>query len=145
MTQKLGAEALGTFIIVLVGAGTAAVTGFALVPTALAFGLGVLVMMYAVGYLSGGHFNPAVSVGHAISGRISWQQAGLYAAAQVAAAFAAGLMLFAVLHGFEGFDSEGNMGQNSFGDESRNEFAVWAALLVELLATFLFVSLFLAL
>ncbi len=141
--QKLGAEALGTFILVFAGAGTIAVSG-APVPTSLAFGFAVIAMMYAVGWVSGGHFNPAVSVGHAVAGRMSWREAGLYSAAQVIAAFVAGLSLFIVLHGIEDFEAEGNMGQNFFGEQSGLDYAVWAALLVELVAAFFFVTVFLA-
>lgn len=143
MVPKLGAEALGTFLLVFVGAATA-VTTTGNVATPLAFGLIYIVMAYAVGYLSGGHFNPAVSVGFAVGGRLSWRHAGLYAAAQVIGAFLAGLLLFLVLQGFEGFEAEGSMGQNFFGEENRVEFSAWAALLVEFLATLLLVSVFLA-
>lgn len=144
LMQKLGAEALGTFVLVFAGAATALLSDYGLVATALAFGIAYIVMGYAVGHLSGGHFNPAVSVGAGVSGRMAWREVGRYAAAQLVGALAAGLALFAVLHGFEGFDAEGSMGQNFFGDQSPGEFAVWAALVVETLATFLFVTLFLS-
>lgn len=144
VSQKLGAEVLGTFVLVFGGVGAFIVSGGDYVATGLAFGIAVLAMAYAVGHISGGHFNPAVSVGAAISGRLSWSQTWMYAVAQLAGALLAGLALFAVLHGFEGFDAEGNMGQNSFGDESPDEFAVWAALVVEALATAIFVYVILA-
>lgn len=141
--QKLTAEGIGTFVVVLVGAGTAAVTEDALA-TGLAFGLAVLAMMYAVGHVSGGHLNPAVSIGVATAGRMPWAQAGLYAAAQVAGALLAGLVLFVLLQGFPGFDAGDRVGANRFGDGSPNDYAVWAALLLEVLATLVFVLVWLA-
>ncbi|MBD8868641.1 MIP/aquaporin family protein [Nocardioides donggukensis] len=136
--QQVAAEAFGTFVIVLVGAATVVVADDP-VATGLAFGLSLLVMTYAVGHLSGGHFNPAVSVGFAVSGRMTWPQVGVYAAAQVGGAVVAGLTLFVVLHGYDGYESRGNMGQNFFGSEAPGGFAVWAALLVEVVAAAIFV------
>lgn len=141
--QKLTAEALGTFVVVLVGAGTAAVTED-LVATALAFGFAVLAMMYAVGHVSGGHLNPAVSIGVATAGRMPWAQAGLYAAAQLAGALVAGLVLFVLLQGFPGFDAGDDLGQNRFGDASPNDYAVGAALLLEVVGTAVLVLVWLA-
>ena len=143
LSQKIGAEAFCTFVLVFFGAGTAVVSGD-YVATALAFGLAILVMVYAVGHISGGHFNPAVSFGAALSGRMAWSQVAVYVGAQLAGALLAGLALFTLLHGIEGFDSEGSMGQNFFGDEGSNEYAVWAAFLLEVLATAIFVYVILA-
>src|SRR5688572_18510172 len=126
--QKIGAEAFGTFVLVFFGAGTAVVSQD-YVATALAFGLAILVMVYAVGHISGGHFNPAVSVGAALSGRIPWSQAAFYAGAQLVGALLGGLMLFLLLQGDKGFEAEGNMGQNFFGDQGSG-YAAWAAFLV---------------
>ena len=138
--QKLAAEVLGTFVLVFVGCGTVVVSGD-YVAIALAFGVAVLVMAYAVGHISGGHFNPAISVGFAMSGRMPWAQTLGFVAAQLGGALLAGLALFTVLHGFEGFDAEGNMGQNFYGDQSPGaDFAMWAAFLVEMLTTALFLS-----
>jgi aquaporin Z len=142
--QKIGAEALGTFVLVFFGVGTAVVSGADYVATGLAFGLVVLVLFYALGHVSGGHFNPAVSVGAALSGRMSWSQVGAYVAAQLAGALVAGLALFVLLQGLDGFEAEGNMGQNFFGDQGGGDYAAWAAFLLELLATAVFVYLFLA-
>jgi aquaporin Z len=94
--QKLSAEAIGTFVLVFFGCGTALASGGDYVATALAFGLTVLTMAYAVGHISGGHFNPAVSLGAAISGRIAWKEAGIYAAVQVVAGLVAALLLLIV-------------------------------------------------
>jgi aquaporin Z len=141
--QQITAEALGTFVLVFFGVGAALMGGGNYVATGMAFGLAVLVMVYAVGRVSGGHFNPAVSVGAAVGGRIAWRQVPVYVGAQVGGAFAAGLCLFLLMHGFEGFEAEGNMGQNSFGDAGSG-YAWWAAFLLELLLTAIFLFVILA-
>src|SRR3546814_8591617 len=93
LVQKLAAEVIGTFVLVFIGCGSAVVfgnvndlgdsTGSAgIVNIGLSFGIAIVMMAYAFGRISGGHFNPAVSVGAALAGRISWKDAGLYAAAQ---------------------------------------------------------------
>ena len=149
--QKVAAEVLGTFVLVLFGCGSVTFASqglgtFDFTAVGLTFGIAVMVMAYAVGRVSGAHFNPAVSVGAAMGGRMSWRQVPVYVGAQLAGAIAAGLVLFAVLHGFEGFDAEGSMGQNFFGDQSpfTGEFAWWAAFIVELVLTLLFVLVILA-
>lgn len=149
LAQKIAAEVLGTFVLVLLGVGTAVVTSTGedpggYVATGLAFGIAVLVMAYAVGHVSGGHFNPAVSVGAAIAGRISWAHAGIYAVAQVVGAVVAAFVLFLAMSGFEGFEAEGNMGANAFGDQTPGDYAWWAAFLVELVATLVFLYVILA-
>ena len=96
LAQKLAAEGLGTFVLVFFGCGTALASGGDYVATALAFGLTVLTMAYAVGHVSGGHFNPAVSVGAALSGRMSWRDTGLYSAVQVGSGIVAALVLLLV-------------------------------------------------
>jgi hypothetical protein len=82
LVQKLGAEAIGTFALVLVGCGVAVTSDGDLVATGFAFGLTITFMVYALGRISGGHFNPAVSIGAAIGGRVSWREAGTYIGAQ---------------------------------------------------------------
>src|SRR3546814_10141764 len=94
-------------------------------------------MAYAVGHIAGGHFNPAVSVGAALAGRIAWVQAGIYAAVQVVSAIVAAAVLFLIYKGFDGWDAEGSMGQNSFGEDGSG-LALWSALIVEIIATALF-------
>ncbi|MDH2413662.1 MIP family channel protein [Nocardioides sp. CER19] len=137
--QKLAAEALGTFILVVVGCGAAISTGGDVPPTGLAFGIAVLIGVYAFGRVSGGHFNPAVTVGAAIGGRFPWRQVPLYVAAQVVAAIVAALVLFVSFQGVPNFDATGHMGQNGYGDHSASHFAWWAAFLVELVFTAIFV------
>jgi len=148
LRQKLAAEVIGTFVLVFFGCGSLVYAGQAEMPTTLGtvgltFGLAVLVMAYAFGRVSGAHFNPAVSVGAAIGGRMAWRQVGFYVLAQVAGAFFGALMLYLLMHGFEGFDAEGRMGQNAFGDEGSG-YAWWAAFLLEMLLTYVFVTVILA-
>jgi len=135
--QKAAAEVLGTFVLVFFGVGTAVATGADVVTTGLAFGLTVLVMAYAVGRISGGHFNPAVTVGAAVSGRLAWSQTPLYFGAQLVGGLVAGGVLWCIFHGFDGFDSTGSFGQNAFGDHGSG-LAWWAAFLVEVVTTFVF-------
>lgn len=143
LAQKIGAEVLGTFVLVFFGVGAAIVSGGDYVATGLSFGIAVLVMAYAVGHISGGHFNPAVSLGAALGGRVSWAHAGIYAAAQVGAAILAALALFVMMKGIDGFEAEGNMGANGFGDAG-NGYALWGALVVEVIATAVFLYIILA-
>ncbi|WP_121258214.1 MIP/aquaporin family protein [Nocardioides ferulae] len=145
--QKLAAETVGTFVLVFFGCGSVAfaaeVGGSSITTIGLTFGLAVAVMAYAFGRVSGAHFNPAVSVGAALGGRIAWIQALLYMAMQLLGAVLAGLTLWLLLHGFDGFDAEGSMGQNGFGDEYTG-YAWWAAFLLEALLTAVFVTVILA-
>ncbi|WP_180934214.1 aquaporin [Nocardioides ungokensis] len=143
--QKLSAEVIGTFVLVFFGCGAAVISGGNYVATGFAFGFTVLVMIYAFGRISGGHFNPAVSVGAALGGRMAWSQVLIYVAAQLAGALLAGFTLFVLLHGFPGYTSTGHMGQNSYGDAvGASGFAWWAAFLLELLMTTVFVWVILA-
>ncbi|GAA1435715.1 hypothetical protein GCM10009641_32590 [Mycobacterium cookii] len=141
--QKFTAETMGTFVLVFFGCGAAVYSGGDLVATALTFGLAVVVMAYAVGRISGGHFNPAVTLGAVLGGRLPWNQVGIYMAAQLLGGLLAGAMLFGLGNGFEGFSAEGNMGQNFFGDAGSG-YAWWAALLVEILLTAIFLWVILA-
>jgi aquaporin Z len=146
--QKISAEALGTFVLVFFGCGSVVFAnnsggGADYVAVGFTFGLAVMLMAYAVGRISGGHFNPAVSVGAAMGGRMSWRQVPIYVGSQLGGAIVAGLALFVLLHGFENFDAEGNMGQNFFGDEGSG-YSWWAAFLLELLLTLLFIVVILA-
>ncbi|GAB6983631.1 MIP family channel protein [Nocardioides pyridinolyticus] len=149
LQQKLTAEVLGTFVLVLFGCGSMVYAGevgtsTTVTTVGLAFGLAVAVMAYAFGRVSGAHFNPAVSLGAAVGGRLSWVHAAFYALAQVAGAFLGALVLFLLMQGFSGFDAEGGMGQNFFGDQSPGDYAAWAAFLLELVMTMLFVTVVLA-
>ncbi|MEZ0579447.1 MIP/aquaporin family protein [Nocardioides sp. MH1] len=146
--QKLIAEGLGTFVLVFFGAGTAFASGGDYVATALAFGLTVLVMAYAVGHLSGGHFNPAVSIGAALAGRIGWATAAVYIAVQFVAAFvAAGVLAIAAVLLYDDAEwgdvlaSVSNKWDTGIGS---NGAAFLGAFLVEVIGTFVFVFMILA-
>jgi aquaporin Z len=148
LQQKLTAEVIGTLVLVFFGCGSvtyATVTNAPITITTigLTFGIAIVVMVYAFGRVSGGHFNPAVSVGAAISGRIAWRQVGPYVLAQLVGAVLGALLLFLLMQGWEGFDAEGNMGQNAFGDVGSG-YAWWAAFLLEMVMTFVFVTVILA-
>lgn len=151
--QVVAAEVIGTFVLVLFGCGSAVFAAAAMgsaesVSTAttvgLAFGLALMVMVYSFGRVSGAHFNPAVSVGAAMGGRLAWHRVPVYVAAQLAGAILGAAVLFGLLHGFEGFDADGNLGQNTFGDQSPANYALWAALLLELVLTVVLVWVILA-
>ncbi|PWN04630.1 MIP family channel protein [Nocardioides silvaticus] len=146
--QKLVAEAIGTFVLVFFGAGTAFASGGDYVATALAFGLTVLIMAYAVGHLSGGHFNPAVSIGAALAGRVSWATAAVYIAVQFIAAFVAAGMLaiIAVLlyDGAEWGDVLASVSNKWDTGPAANGAAFLGAFLAELIGTFVFVFMILA-
>lgn len=144
--QRLGAEALGTFWLVLGGCGTAVLAGEAVgaLGVAFAFGLTVLTGAYAFGPVSGGHFNPAVSVGLATAGRFAWRDVPAYAAAQVVGATIAGAVLLAIANGRPGFDAVASgFATNGYGDRSPGGYSLAAVLLTEVVLTafFLFVIL----
>ena len=142
--QKFSAEVLGTFVLVFFGVGAALATGADVITTGLAFGLTVLVMAYSVGRVTGGHFNPAVTVGAAVGGRLAWSHVPLYVVAQLLGAIAGAAVLWSVYQGIPGFSSEGSFGQNSFGDLSTYGLAWWAAFLVEAVTTLVFLMAILA-
>jgi len=144
IVHKLAAEVLGTFVLVFFGCGAALMSGGDYVATGLTFGLTVVVMAYAVGRISGGHFNPAVTIGAAVGGRLPWREVGLYIGSQLVGAVVAGASLWILMHGFDGFDSTNDgLAQNSFGDAGSG-YAVWAAFLLELLMTAVFLLVILA-
>src|SRR4051794_38506785 len=108
MPRRLAAEFFGTFWLVFGGCGAAVLAagvpqvGIGYLGVALAFGLTVLTMAYAVGHISGGHFNPAVTVGLAAGRRFDWKDVPAYVVTQVAAAITAAAVLFVVAHGQSG-------------------------------------------
>ncbi|WP_460459683.1 aquaporin Z [Angustibacter peucedani] len=145
MRARLGAEALGTFWLVLGGCGTAVLAagfpdvGVGLLGVALAFGLTVLTMAYAVGHVSGGHFNPAVTVGLAVARRFAWRDVLPYVVTQVVAATLAGAVLLVVASGQDGFDRKASgFAANGFGDHSPGGYSLLAALVTEVVLTAFF-------
>jgi len=142
--QKVAAEALGTFVLVFIGCGTAIATGVDLVATGLAFGLTVLAGAYAFGRVSGAHFNPAVSVGAALGGRMAWRQVPVYVGAQLGGAIVAGLSLFILVQGIDGYDvGDSGLAQNGFRHDGVG-YAWWAAFLLEVIMTAIFLYVILA-
>ncbi len=140
--QKFTAETLGTFVLVFFGCGAAVYSGGDLVATALTFGLTVVVMAYAVGRISGGHFNPAVSIGAAASGRFAWRDVGPYAIAQIVGGALATLVLFLIASGKEGFLAEAQaagFASNGFGEHSPGGFGLVSVIVAEIVVTALFV------
>jgi len=147
LVQKIVAEALGTFVLVFFGcsailASILATRGPDYTAIALAFGLTVLTMSYAVGHISGGHFNPAVSIGNAVSGRMPWNEAGIYAGTQVAAGIVAGLVLFIITKLYD-LDDAMSAVSTTWNPDLAD--AAWVgAFLLELIGTFVFVFVILA-
>jgi aquaporin Z len=151
MTKRLAAEGVGTFWLVFAGCGSAVIaasarsgTGFPLgigyLGVALAFGLTVLTMAYAVGHVSGGHFNPAVTLGLAASKRFAWRDVLPYVGSQVVAAIAAAALLWAIASGTNTFPGQaGGFASNGYGDRSPGGYDLLAAALTELVLTAFFV------
>lgn len=147
LNARLAAEALGTFWLVLGGVGTARFatnlgegTGgqAGILAVALAFGFTVVTGALAFGYISGGHFNPAVSVGAALANRFDWKDVGPYAIAQlVGAILASGIIALVGLGNDLGADLSG--AAIGFGEHSPSGFSVWSGLIVEIVATAVFV------
>lgn len=138
---RLGAEILGTLILVLGGCGTAVLAGEYVGPhgVALAFGLTVIAGAYAFGHISGGHFNPAVTVGLASAGRFAWKDVPLYAVAQVVGASIAAAILYVIASGKDGFDAvESGFATNGYADRSPDGYSLLAVLVVEVVLTAIF-------
>lgn len=140
MIRKLAAELFGTFWLVFGGCGSAVLAaafpdlGIGFAGVALAFGLTVLTMCYAVGSISGGHFNPAVSLGLALANRFSWKELIPYWLAQVAGAVLAGGVLYTVASGKTGWTA-GSFASNGFDALSPGKYSMQSALLVEVVLT----------
>lgn len=140
MTQRLAAEFFGTFWLVFGGCGAAVLAGDAIGAPgiALAFGLTVLTMAYAVGHVSGGHFNPAVTVGLAMGKRLDWRDVPYYVLTQVVAGVVAALVLFVVASGLDGFNSHDGFAANGYGDQSPAGYSLVAVLICEIVLTAFF-------
>jgi aquaporin Z len=147
LSKKLGAEFFGTFWLVFGGCGSAVLAanfggdgnplGIGLVGVSLAFGLTVLTMAYAVGHISGGHFNPAVSFGLWAAGRFPAKDLVPYIGAQVVGGLAAGFVLFQIASGSASFQV-GGFASNGFGALSPGGYSLHAALVAEVVLTFFF-------
>ncbi|WP_445656800.1 aquaporin Z [Achromobacter sp. NCFB-sbj8-Ac1-l] len=150
LSKRCGAECFGTFWLVLGGCGAAVLAagfpqlGIGFAGVALAFGLTVLTMAFAVGHISGGHFNPAVTVGLVAGGRFPAREILPYVAAQVLGAIAAAAVLAVIADGKLGFDLKGShFAANGYGAYSPGKYSMGAALVTEVVMTagFLFVIL----
>ncbi len=138
------AELVGTFWLVLGGCGSAVLAagfvpgGIGLLGVSLAFGLTVVTMAYAVGHISGGHFNPAVSFGLWAGGRFAGRDLLPYIIAQVLGAVLAGAVLYLIASGKAGFDVAAGFASNGYGDASPGHYSLSAALITEVSMTALF-------
>jgi aquaporin Z len=145
MPQKLVSEFLGTFWLVLGGCGSAVLAaafpalGIGFTGVSLAFGLAVLTAAYALGPISGGHFNPAVSFGLWAGGRFPVGHLLPYIAAQVAGAVVAAGVLYIVASGKAGFDASAGFASNGYGAHSPGGYSLTAAIVTEFVMTFMFV------
>ncbi len=145
--KKYFAECFGTFWLVFGGCGSAVLAagipelGIGYTGVSLAFGLTVLTMAYDVGHISGGHFNPAVSVGLMVGGRFDKKDLLPYIGAQVIGAILAAAVLYAIASGAAGFDVTKGFASNGYGEHSPHGYGLISALLIEvvLTAVFLFV------
>ena len=143
MFKKLSAEFIGTFVLVFGGCGSAVLAagfpdlGIGFVGVALAFGLTVLTMAFAVGNISGGHFNPAISLGLAIADRFEWSELIPYWIAQVLGGLAAASVLYLIASGQPGW-VPGGVASNGYGPNSPGGYNLLSALVVEITLTAIF-------
>ena len=148
MTHRLAAEFIGTFWLVLGGCGSAVFAakflsdgfsvGIGFLGVALAFGLTVLTGVYAFGTISGGHFNPAVTLGAALARRVEWAALVPYWISQVVGGLLAGLVIYVIASGKDGWSATGNMAANGFGEHSPGGYSLAAVLLAEVILTAVF-------
>jgi aquaporin Z len=148
MLHRLAAEFIGTFWLVLGGCGSAVFAakfpsdgtalGIGFLGVALAFGLTVLTGVYAFGTISGGHFNPAVTLGAAIARRVEWKALPAYWITQVIGGVVAGLVIYVIAKGKDDWSAEGNMAANGFGDHSPGGYSLVSVLIAEIVLTAVF-------
>jgi aquaporin Z len=144
LTQKLCAEFIGTFWLVLGGCGSAVLaatfpeTGIGFVGVSLAFGLTVLTMAFAIGHISGCHLNPAVSVGLLVGGRFPANELVPYVITQILGALAGAGVLYIIASGAPGFDLAAGFASNGYGEHSPGGYSLTAALVTEIVMTFMF-------
>ena len=144
MSKKLTAEFIGTFWLVLGGCGSAVLAagfpevGIGLLGVALAFGLTVLTMAFAIGHISGCHLDPAVSVGLFVGGRFPASDLLPYIITQVAGGLAGAATLYFIASGQAGFDLSGGLASNGYGEHSPGGYSMLAGLTTEIVMTFMF-------
>lgn len=142
LPRRLAAEFIGTFWLVLGGCGAAVLAsgfpgvGIGLLGVSLAFGLTVLTMAYALGHISGGHFNPAISVGLALARRFEAREVLPYVVVQVLGAIAASGVLYVIANGAPGFSvAESGFAANGYGAHSPGHYTLAAGLVTEVVMT----------
>lgn len=149
LMKRTVAEAIGTFWLVLGGCGSAVLAaafpelGIGFAGVALAFGLTVLTGVYAFGDISGAHFNPAVTVGLVVAKRFPIRDLAPYVVAQLIGAVVAAIVLFLIASGKAGFDPTQGFAANGYGSHSPGGYGLGAALLTELVMTFMFLMIIL--
>ena len=139
--KKYWAELIGTFALVLVGCGSAVIAGkfIGFMGIAFAFGLTVLVMVYAIGNISGCHINPAISLAMLVAGRISWKDTIFYIIFQCIGALAAAALLWLIASGMPDYSIAVNgLGQNGFGEFSPAKYSMLSCFIAEVILTALF-------
>jgi aquaporin Z len=142
MTKKITAEFIGTFWLVLGGCGSAVLSaafpqvGIGLLGVALAFGLTVLTIVYSLGHISGAHLNPAVSIGLWMGGRFSIKELFPYIIAQILGGILAATVLYVIATG--NGSAIGNFAANGYGEHSPGGYSLVAALVSEIVMTFMF-------
>jgi aquaporin Z len=149
LTKRSAAEFIGTFWLVLGGCGSAVLAaafpdvGIGLLGVSLAFGLTVLTMAFAIGHISGCHLNPAVTVGLVVGGRFKGAELPAYVIAQVLGAIVAAAFLYFIASHHPGFDINGGLASNGYGDHSPGQYTMAAGFVTEVVMTamFLFVIL----
>ena len=146
--RRMGAEFIGTFWLVFGGCGAAVLAaafpnlGIGFLGVALAFGLTVLTMVYAIGHISGGHLNPAVTVGLVVGKRFPASEMLQYVIAKVLGAIAGAAVLYVIASGKPGFEA-GGFATNGFSEHSPGGYSLGASLLVEIVVTFMFLMIIL--
>jgi aquaporin Z len=144
LTNRLAAETLGTFWLVFGGCGSAVLAagfpglGIGFLGVALAFGLTVLTMAFAIGHISGCHLNPAVSVGLVAGGRFPASELGPYVGAQLVGAILASTVLYVIASGAAGFDLAAGFASNGYAEHSPGGYSMLAAFVAETTLTFMF-------
>jgi aquaporin Z len=149
MSRKLTAEFIGTFWLVLGGCGSAVLAaafpdvGIGFLGVALAFGLTVLTMAFAIGHISGCHLNPAVSIGLWAGGRFNASELLPYIIIQVAGAIAGAGVLYLIASGKAGFELSSGLASNGYGEHSPGGYSLASCLLTEVVMTFMFLMIIL--
>jgi aquaporin Z len=143
--SKYLAEVIGTFWLVLGGCGSAVLAaafpgvGIGLLGVSLAFGLTVMTMAYAVGGISGGHFNPAVTVGLASAGRFKWNDVPGYVISQIVGGILGALVLYVIASGKADFSAAGGFASNGYAERSPGGYSMMAGLVTEVVMTAAFI------